>query len=292
MNSDLTTSTFFSNFTPNFTNRSVWISTFLILTAFILALNSLMPVINALLLPFFGIGLYLLSENKITKTRLNRRVWLAVVCLGFFIAIYKPGGFEYPVIWHAERLHYRGFQFFVYANTSLAIGGYLVLAWFLRNTTATTQMDINGKSLAIVGAVITVVFFHPFFYGVKFYPKLPEGLLLFVLVNIGIAAVCQEAFFRLLVQRHIASRYSSKLRGFWVSVVITAFLFAFANSGDWGPWPSPHMAMLIVAGAGGGIIFALTGRLSLCILAHAGVRTLHFLLLEQPVHFLGYYYWL
>ncbi len=248
--------------------------------ACLLLLASMLPVLNGLLLPLFALGLFSLAESKISNSVLLNLTWLLTVAVGFFIAIHRPENFSYPLLWHADRLYADGQAFSLYVNTSKALGGYLVLLWLLSRGTDAVQYVAFPKALVISGgAGLFVLLIASVLFDVEFHPKLPAGTMLFIAVNLGVTVLAEEAFFRLLLQRHIASWFGDAALGPWIAGGVAALLFALAHTET----PGPAMLLFLIAGAAYSAVFALSGRLSMAILTHFGVNILHFLLLEYPL---------
>lgn len=247
-----------------------------------LLLSGSMPALNLLLLSLFTLGLYAITEMNIRHKTVAIALWLVTLLLGFFIAIYRPGDFHYPLIWHFSELHEGGKDFALYANTSKALGGYLVIIWFLmRLPRDETRPSLGLSVVAILTATIFLLLIANLLFGVRWQPKLPEGWLYFVVVNLGITVIAEEAFFRLLVQRQLVLLFSNKKPGVWIAAASATGLFALAHTTT----PGPALLLFLVAGAVYSAVYAYTNRLSMAVAVHFGVNILHFLLLEYPLPF-------
>ncbi|ERI53505.1 hypothetical protein N878_15260 [Pseudomonas sp. EGD-AK9] len=105
-------------------------------------------------------------------------------------------------------------------------------------------------------------------------PKWPDGLLLWLAVNLGVAVMAEELLFRGLLQRALIRRL-----GAWPGLLLTAALFGAAHL----PF-SPLFALVAgIAGLGYGLALHYSGRLSLAIALHGAVNLLHILLLSYPL---------
>lgn len=169
---------------------SVSISAGLMLVAVVLAFCSWIPLLLLFLLPLFVAGLYRVAQKK--TGWLDVALWLVTLLLGFFIATYRPTDFSYPRVWRFDSLE----NFTLYLNTAKAIAGYLVLVWLIRARLAAKCMPLL-PSLLVACAGIAIVISAGIGLGLSFTPKLPEGLVYFVLLNLLVTVVAEEAFFRL-----------------------------------------------------------------------------------------------
>ncbi len=243
-------------------------------------LVDLIPTLNVLLLPVFIIGLYIISGNPLSHKAIAMAIWLATLLLGFFIAIYRPDGFNYPLIWQTTSLYEGGQPFLLRANTSKAIGGYLVIAFLLTHTLRKKEQHSLLASVIFTFAVaVLAILVASFVFGVQWKPKLSEGFLIFSIVNLGITVASEEAFFRLLIQDYIASLFTNKHVGICVAAGIATLLFAFAHTTTF----NAAFLLYLCVGAGYSAVYIYTRRLSMAIAVHFGVNILHFSFLEYPL---------
>ncbi|MFT5084157.1 MAG: membrane protease YdiL (CAAX protease family), partial [Lentisphaeria bacterium] len=253
---------------------------------------SSIPTLNLMLLPLFAMGLYALSyalpyalpyalsDIKHSHKVLKIGTWLITLLLGFFIAIYRPANFNYPLIFQTKELYEGGQSFSLYANTSKALGGYLVVLWLLAYSTAgKNQRSLPRSIMFAIAAITCVLFIANVFFHVQWQPKLPEGLLYFIVVNLGISVVAEEAFFRLLIHDQIVSFFSNKRAGMWVGASAATVLFALSHTASIGA----AFLLFFIAGATYSAVYIFSGRLSMAICVHFGVNILHVLLLEYPL---------
>ncbi|MFT3856380.1 MAG: CPBP family intramembrane metalloprotease [Aquabacterium sp.] len=104
----------------------------------------------------------------------------------------------------------------------------------------------------------------------------------FMLVNLFLTCVAEEAFFRGLVQgglaRWMSARPAWKRHAVWGAVAVAAVLFGLAHVG--GGWLFAALATL--AGLGYGLACARTGRLGAAVTVHFTVNAVHFLFFTYP----------
>jgi membrane protease YdiL (CAAX protease family) len=243
-----------------------------------------MPLINAVLLLPFAIGLYYLTTIAGSRRALIAAILVPTVLIGFFVAIFRPKGFSYPLIWNPGALYEGGEPFSLYVNLSKAIGGYLVVIWLglglrhHRSTLVGEQSLLSQMVVALVGTC-AILFTAFTFYGVGWKPKIPDGILYFVLVNLMVTVLAEEAFFRLLLQSQIERFFKNKRIGICVGIVIASLLFALAHAGA----TEMVFFLFLFAGFVYAAVYAWTRNLLASIVAHFGVNIVHIMLLEYPL---------
>lgn len=101
--------------------------------------------------------------------------------------------------------------------------------------------------------------------------KWPEGLLLWLAVNLGVVGLAEELLFRGLLQPALVRRL-----GVCPGVIQGAVLLGAVHL--------PFSALFaLLAGLGYGLAFHYSNRLSLAVTLHVAVNPLHFLLLSYPL---------
>ena len=100
----------------------------LLMIAVIFCLVGSMPIVNTGLLLVFSFLLLTYYGIKDTNWLLVISIWLITLLLGFFIAIYRPGSFNYPLIFSLPELFPGGEPFDLFANISKGLVGYIVVA--------------------------------------------------------------------------------------------------------------------------------------------------------------------
>jgi len=109
---------------------------------------------------------------------------------------------------------------------------------------------------------------------VAWQPKWPQGVLLWLAVNLGAAVLAEELLFRGVLQPVLVKRLGS-----WPGLLLTAGLFGVAHL----PFSTLFAMVAALAGLGYGLAFHYSGRISLAIALHAAVNLVHFLLLSYPL---------
>ncbi len=242
------------------------------------------PHLNVILLIPFVLGLFALTVVKDTKKVLLACALIATSLIGFFMAIYRPVDFNYPLVWNPGVLFEGGQPFSLFVNISKAMGGYLVFLWLcfwnrIADDATRPGMSLWRQCIAVAAGAASILLVANLFFGVDYHPKLPNGLIYFAIVNLLTAAAAEEAFFRLLLQSQIERFFKTKWLGVCVSAVVSAVIFALAHSG-----PAEVVFWLFLfAGAVYAAVYALTRSILTCISTHFCVNMGHILLLQYPL---------
>ncbi len=110
-------------------------------------------------------------------------------------------------------------------------------------------------------------------------PKLPDAWWRFVLSNVLITCVAEEAFFRGILFKYLtdaASRIVPRFTGAIV-ILLTSLLFAVVHSG-----PVEYLVMVFIVGCASGWARHVTGSVAAAIATHGAINIGHFLLLKYP----------
>lgn len=249
-----------------------------------LVLLGLMPLLNALLLVPFTLGLIYLARTGPSNKAFLTAVLIPTIVIGFFVAIYRPHGFHYPLIWHADELYPGGDAFSLFINLSKALGGYLVVVWlahaiFSGSGAPNSDLSRRHVMLVVMGAIASILVTANVVFDVSWHPKLPDGVMYFILVNLFVTVIAEEAFFRVLLQDQISRYFRHRGLRLGVSVGVVSVLFALAHTTSIGP----AFALYLFAGFVYAAVYARTQRLWASIGVHFGVNLFHFTLLQYPL---------
>ena len=108
-------------------------------------------------------------------------------------------------------------------------------------------------------------------------PKLPTETLVFILNNLFMVCIAEEAFFRRYVQGHLQGLFKFRA-GHLCALLIASALFGLAHFED-GPL---MIAFASAAGLFYGLAYLKTGRLEAAVLTHFGFNLIHFLFFSYP----------
>lgn len=200
-------------------------------------------------------------------------VMLLVLCAG--LALHRLPGFLNPIAIDGHRFAADAKPFTQRLNFDKGSVGLMLLALLaprlrrgdeLGRLAATTALVWVGTTAVVLGVAVAGGVVRPDF-------KLPPQTLQFLLVNLFLTCVAEQAMFRLLVQDPLR-----RALGASVAVLLSAALFGLVHAGG-GLW----MVLLAgVAGLGHGIAYQRTQRIEAAILVHFGLNATHFLAFTYP----------
>lgn len=154
-----------------------------------------------------------------------------------------------------------------------ALVGLTLLAWWMRRP----KQPVISADLAALAFALTF-FFVPLLSLItgiaSWQPKWPEVFWFWLALNIGVVSLTEEAFYRGLIQGVL-----SQVMGPWAGIIIATVIYSGLHL-----LISPAYALVAgVSGLGYGLVLHFSNRLSLAVLLHASINTVHFLLLSYPL---------
>lgn len=211
--------------------------------------------------------------------------WLLAIALGIGVGLYRPAGFNYPLVFSVSQLHEGGSPFSLYINIAKLLAGYITV-YLLISSGVKVKPYIQNRpqqfALA-VGLGLFVVLIAYFALGLGFYLKPLAYITLFALVNLLVTCVAEEAFMRLLLQAQLHKFLSGKLASTFqleaVPLLITTGIFVLMHF-------SANVTVLGVFALAGfcyGLVYSLTKNFWACVAVHFTVNIVHFSLLTYPL---------
>lgn len=243
----------------------------LLLPAFTLALGHALGFIQpvGLLLGTAACVLILLGER-----RLPAWLWQALVLVaGIALAAHVLPGFSPWTLWQPRQISPDAPPYALRLSWDKLLLGTALLAWWLGQS----RRPVISLKLAWLVCLATLPLIPVLAMAlglVAWQPKWPQGVLLWLAVNLGAAVLAEELLFRGVLQPVLVRRLGS-----WPGLLLTAGLFGVAHL----PFSTLFAMVAALAGLGYGLAFHYSGRISLAIALHAAVNLVHFLLLSYPL---------
>lgn len=243
----------------------------LLLPAFTLALGHALGFIQpvGLLLGTAACVLILLGER-----RLPAWLWQALVLVtGIALAAHVLPGFSPWTLWQPRQISPDAPPYALRLSWDKLLLGTALLAWWLGQS----RRPVISLKLAWLACLVTLPLIPVLAMAlglVAWQPKWPQGVLLWLAVNLGAAVLAEELLFRGVLQPVLVRRLGS-----WPGLLLTAGLFGVAHL----PFSTLFAMVAALAGLGYGLAFHYSGRISLAIALHAAVNLVHFLLLSYPL---------
>ncbi|MEW6462478.1 MAG: CPBP family intramembrane glutamic endopeptidase [Pseudomonadota bacterium] len=200
--------------------------------------------------------------------------WVILVLLGgIALAAHLLPGFRPWPLWEPRQLSPDAAPYALRLSWDKLLVGMTLLAWWLGQP-GKPALSCTRAGLVCILTLLAVPPLAIALGLVAWQPKWPDGLWLWLAVNLGVAVVAEELLFRGVLQPALTQRL-----GTWPGLLLTAALFGAAHL----PFSALFALLAAVAGLGYGLAFHYSGRLSLAIALHAAVNLLHVLLLSYPL---------
>ncbi|WP_218151291.1 CPBP family intramembrane glutamic endopeptidase [Roseateles sp. YR242] len=211
-----------------------------------------------------------------------------LLVLALALTLHQVPGFHNPMAINGVRFSEDARPFTQYLNFDKGSVGLILLAVLAPRLGRQDAVALTlGRSAVLAVAVAAVVLGAAAAVGmVRLDPKWPPQAAKFLMANLFLTCVAEEALFRVLVQDPLSgARVGSNARGAsaWnnrsvLAVVLSAALFGAAHAGG-GIW------MIVVAGLAGvgyAATYAWLRRIEVAVVVHFGVNAAHFLLFTYP----------
>jgi membrane protease YdiL (CAAX protease family) len=223
-----------------------------------------------------GLSFYLLRNGRSTWLQAAAHACFMLLCFG--LMAHKLPGFRNLLVINGVTFTPDALPFKMYLNLDGTFPGFMLMFFLGRQWQA---IDLSRTLRAwMLWLLITagVCLGAGLALGaIKWAPKWPPQGWLWVLDNLLLVSLGEEAFFRGYLQDWLGGKIFGKQR-VWLSVVLTAVLFGIIHIGG-GPL---MVAVSFVAGIGYGMAY-LQGGIRAAVLTHFFLNLLHFSLFTYPM---------
>lgn len=199
--------------------------------------------------------------------------WSLSLAASTALAAHLLPGFDAWQLWPARQISGDAPPYSLRLSWDKLLVGLTLLAWWLGQPRQPARRPRFAWGLGLLTLVVVPVLALELGL-VAWQPKWPDGLWLWLLVNLGVAVLAEELLFRGLLQTRLIGWL-----GIWPGVVLTALLFGAVHA----PFSLLFAVVALAAGLAYGLIFHYSGRLSLALALHGAVNLLHLLLLSYPL---------
>jgi len=201
-------------------------------------------------------------------------LWLPVILLGgIALAAHLIPGFSPWQLWSPRLISADAAPYGLRLSWDKLLLSTALLAWWLGQPRRPV-ISLKHAWLTCIATLLLVPLLAMALGLVAWQAKWPQGLLLWLAVNLGVAVLAEELLFRGVLQPALV-----KCLGTWPGLLLTAGLFGAAHL----PFSPLFAVVATCAGLGYGLAFHYSGRLSLAIALHGAVNLLHILLLSYPL---------
>ena len=218
--------------------------------------------------------------------RASERAWVRIPLLvltgvgALLLALHRLPGFHNPVLLDHVQVSAGAPPFTLYANFDKAIAGIVLMGVFCAPIRARADwLPMLRRTLPVLAATLVVVLGAGVLLGVvrpdvKWLPATPW----FLVNNLLITCVTEEAFFRGFLLAGLARSMSGWRAGPAVAVVVSTVLFGLAHAAG-GPL---LVVFATLAGFGYAAAYLRSGRIEGAILTHFALNAVHFVAFTYP----------
>ncbi|WP_339532827.1 CPBP family intramembrane glutamic endopeptidase [Pseudomonas mucidolens] len=229
-----------------------------------------------------SIGLLLVAGFAVHQ---QRNPWARYVGHGLFIvlalglAMHWLPGFQNGRGIEPQRFTADAVPFSMYLNQDKPLIGFwllLVCPWIvarrsLRLSIYATALALTLTAIAALGGAVLLGI-------ISWAPKWPEHAWLWVLNNLLLVTLVEEALFRGYIQGGLSHRFKHLPYGENLALMLASLLFGLVHVGAGWQW----VLLASIAGAGYGLAYRF-GGLGAAIATHFGLNLLHFGLFTYPM---------
>ena len=205
---------------------------------------------------------------------------LLFITMSMLLFMHRLPGFNNLRVFDRTQFSPDAAPFTMYLNLDKPFIGFILFTcfgglWYANRPNAKMLFKAITLPLVVIASIClgTGLMLH----FIAWDPKLPPRAWIWVLNNILLVAVCEEAFFRGYLQDIIGKKFF-KAKSPYIPLVITALLFGVAHTTG-GP---ALMVLAFIAGVGYGWAYYKGGILA-AILTHFFFNVLHFFLFTYPM---------
>jgi len=225
-------------------------------------------------------GLNLLLKNDLHG-------WIRFVIVVMIIGCSAPllfhffPGFHNPIVMKGIKLSKNSAPYTQYLNFDKPFTGLFTIALLLPRLK--DRHDYRRAFLASIPLIfITLLILTALaflFHFLKFEPKFPSAIWMWMLINLFLVVIPEEGFFRGLIQREIVEALPRDW-GPAIGIIAASLLFALPHAAFIPNWE--YLTLTVVAGIGYGTIYHLTQAIESAILCHFLVNLIHFVFFTYP----------
>ena len=204
----------------------------------------------------------------------------ATAFMALALALHQVPGFANPVIFGPAALSDRSAAFTQHANFDKGAVGLALLIFMCRLSSSLPEI-LRVLRKASYPAVVTVAVVLTAAISIGYVapdPKFGANALTFLMANLFLTVIPEEAFFRGFLQDRLASVLQDLRYGGAIAVIISALLFGLAHAAG----GLVYVVLSGLTGLGCAYAYFLTQRIEAPIAVHFTLNTAHYILFTYP----------
>jgi membrane protease YdiL (CAAX protease family) len=221
------------------------------------------------------------SQIKIISNYIKTLSFLMVVLLSIGLAAHLFPGFHCVVVLNQVHISKDAVTFSMAINFDKALIGIFILGlshdlisnengWVMLFKIAILQTVITIIIIVSLGVILGFIHFDP---------KFPKSTFLWIITNLLLVSVAEEAFFRGFLQRNFSKIMERIICGNYLAILCASVLFGLSHYIG----GAKYMLLATTAGIGYGLIYDKTKRIESSIITHFGLNLTHFLFFTYPM---------
>lgn len=206
--------------------------------------------------------------------------WVIVFVTGYMMLKHMVPGIQNWRLVDNEEVSANVYNYSLWINIDTALVGLIIFICGLDPITHFKDLkEALWKAKYVFAGAIVVILVTALSLGVVAPDtKLPSLWMLWILTNLTIVCVSEEAFHRFFVLNSIQSAIPDKKIGAPIALVASTTIFTLMHSG-----PISYLIVVFIAGLFYGYAYQLTKRIEASILLHFLVNLIHFLFFTYPM---------
>ncbi len=220
------------------------------------------------------------SQNEKAPIYLRLIAGIFVIILSIGLAAHHFPGFHNQKVFDQVYISQDAVPFTFYLNIDKTLIGIFILGFGVplisrkKDWVLLLKQLLTKAPFMIIG-IVAAAYALGF---IKWDPKLPDGMLIWVVTNLLFVCMAEEAFFRGFIQKNLALILKKIKYGEIIALLIAAILFGSAHYAG----GIKYVVLATVAGLGYGWIYLSTKRIEGSILVHFGLNLTHFIFFTYP----------
>ncbi|WP_341762069.1 CPBP family intramembrane glutamic endopeptidase [Candidatus Tisiphia endosymbiont of Thecophora atra] len=245
-----------------------------LILSFVSNIANLIAILTILL--FF----YLVVLYHKSSTKWKYALWSLVFVLGLILELHLIPGFDNLLVLDKIQFTPDALPFTLYLNLDKTIVGLIIIGLTLDLDLASTRGEWKILLLQVFYrlpiVILAIVVLSIAFGYIKFAPKIPQNLWIWIINNLFFTCVAEEGLFRGFFQESLNQlkyKYSEN-----IAILIPAVFFGVMHY----PGGLKYVILATIAGALYGWIYKVTKRIEASVLAHFMLNLTHILFFTYP----------
>jgi len=234
------------------------------------------------IIPIVLLPLAIIYELKKTISfgiRVVLFILVLLLCVGLGAHLF-PGFYNLKVL-NQVYISKNAIPFTMYLNFDKALIGIFILG--LSHQLITSKKDwvnLFKHTIPLMTSIIFIVIIFAILLGfIRFDPKLPNNLPIWIITNLLFVSAAEEAFFRGFLQKNLSQAMKKINYGNYIAILCVSILFGIVHYAG----GIKYILLATISGLGYGFVYDRTKHIESSIITHFSLNLTHFLLFTYPM---------